>query len=280
MAAGGDPGWTPSIPRAPGLVPTPTGSIRLDPVPGIEGYWLETAVADEGASRETAARVTPVVAALLDAERQRGFLAEELATRYEEIDLLYAISEILGRTTRLDEAAETIVREVSTVVGARRASIMVYDETTGRLRTVAARGFTTDALVPVSPDDEGSVAARAFPRLTVIVDAVNASDREVDAVLRSTIDGIHVSQPVKLAPREQRTIRMTPGEHAELILRSPRLWWPYRLGAPDLYTAHLEIWVDGVVSDSQQSTFGVRDVTSELTTAGHRLFKVKRSVGF
>ena len=87
--------------------------------------------------------------------------------------------------------------------------------------------------------------ANTEARLTVIVDAVNASDREVDAVLSATIDDIHVSQPVKLAPREQRTIRMTPGEHAELILRSPRLWWPYRMGAPDLYTAHLEISVDG-----------------------------------
>src|SRR5207237_169709 len=35
-SAGGDPGWTPPVPRAGGLVPTPTGSVRLDPVPGIE----------------------------------------------------------------------------------------------------------------------------------------------------------------------------------------------------------------------------------------------------
>ena len=81
------------------------------------------------------------MAALLDAERQRAFVAEELAGRYEEIDLLYAISEILGRTVRLEEAAQIIVREVSAVVGARRASIMVYDEPSGTLRTVAARGL-------------------------------------------------------------------------------------------------------------------------------------------
>jgi sigma-B regulation protein RsbU (phosphoserine phosphatase) len=168
-AGGGDPGWTPPIPRAAGLVPTPSGSIRLDPVPGLEGYWIETAVNDEGASPETASRVKPVVAALLDAERQRAFLAEELATRYEEIDLLYAISEILGRTTQLEQAAQTIVREVSTVVGARRASIMVYDEASGLLRTVAARGFTTEDVVPVSPGDERSVAARVFRERRVFV---------------------------------------------------------------------------------------------------------------
>jgi len=169
VAAGSDPGWRPPVPRAAGLVPTPSGSIRLDPVPDIEGYWIETEVADEGAGAETASRVKPILAALLDGERQRGLLAEELATRYEEIDLLYAISEILGRTTRLDQAAQTIVREVSAVVGARRASIMVYDEATGLLRTVAARGFSTEAVVPVSPDDDRSVAARVFRERRVFV---------------------------------------------------------------------------------------------------------------
>ncbi|HZE75835.1 MAG TPA: GAF domain-containing SpoIIE family protein phosphatase [Gemmatimonadales bacterium] len=176
-AAGGDPGWTPPVPRAAGLVPTPTGSVRLDPVPGIEGYWIETPMPGDGVSADAAERVKPVVGALLDAERQRAVLAEELATRYEEIDLLYAISEILGRTTRLDQAAQTIVREVSTVVGARRASIMVYDEATGMLRTVAARGFSTEAVAPVSPEDEHSVAARVFRERRVLVhDPDEASD--------------------------------------------------------------------------------------------------------
>ena len=73
--------------------------------------------ATRSSSRSAADRVVPIVAALLETERQRGFMAEELASRYQEIDLLYAISEILGQTVRLEEATRTIVREVSTVVG-------------------------------------------------------------------------------------------------------------------------------------------------------------------
>jgi sigma-B regulation protein RsbU (phosphoserine phosphatase) len=110
----------------------------------------------------------PIVAAILDAERQRAFVAEELAGRYEEIDLLYAISEILGRTVRLDEAAQIIVREVSAVVGARRASIMVYDESSGTLRTVAARGFEPEGLTPIGVEDPGSVAARVFREQRIV----------------------------------------------------------------------------------------------------------------
>ncbi len=107
-------------------MPTPTGSVWLARIGDIEGFWLEVDTGDEETSRAAADRIVPVVSALLDTERQRGVIAEELANRYQEIDLLYAISEILGQTVRLEEATRTIVREVSTVVGAKRASIMVH----------------------------------------------------------------------------------------------------------------------------------------------------------
>lgn len=143
----------------------------LEPVPGAPGLWLEVAGRNEQDLRQAAPRVLSLVAALLDSERQRAYVAEELAGRYEEIELLYAISEILGRTVRLEEAAQIIVREVSAVVGARRASIMVFDETSGTLRTVAARGFAPEGLVPVPVEDDCSIAARVYrERRTVTFD--------------------------------------------------------------------------------------------------------------
>jgi sigma-B regulation protein RsbU (phosphoserine phosphatase) len=162
VVGGGDPGWSPTIPRTSGPVPTPGGSVWLARVSTVEGFWLEVDAGDEDRSRAAADRLAPIVAALLDTERQRGFMAEELASRYQEIDLLYAISEILGQTVRLEEATRTIVREVSTVVGAKRASIMVFDDSTGALRTVAARGFGVDGLAPVAVTDECSVAAKVY----------------------------------------------------------------------------------------------------------------------
>jgi sigma-B regulation protein RsbU (phosphoserine phosphatase) len=144
------------------MISTPEGPAWLESVPGAPGFWLEVRARDTEELQGAAARVVPVVAALLEAERQRAQVAEELAGRYEEIDLLYTISEILGRTVRLEEAAQIIVREVSAVVGARRASIMVYDESSRTLRTVAARGFTAEGMLPVDVDDDCSVAARVF----------------------------------------------------------------------------------------------------------------------
>ena len=134
---GGDPGWSPSVPREPGPVPTPTGSVWLAPVRAVDGFWVEVDAGDEERSRSAADRVVPIVEAVLETERQRGLMAEELASRYQEIDLLYAISEILGTTVRLEEATHTIVREVSTVVGAQAG----LDHGSGRRRgRVADRG--------------------------------------------------------------------------------------------------------------------------------------------
>jgi sigma-B regulation protein RsbU (phosphoserine phosphatase) len=66
-------------------------------------------------------------------------------------------------------AAERIVREVSAVVGARRASLMVYDERAHELRNVAAEGFKASDVPPVAVDDPRSVAARVFREQCVIV---------------------------------------------------------------------------------------------------------------
>jgi len=168
LAAGPDPGSAPEIPRATGLVDTTAGTIWLEPVDEIEGFWLEVGGVAESRLAATAAALVPIVGALLVTERQRGFLAEELTSRYEEIDLLYAISEILGQTVQLEEATQIIANEVSTVVGARRASIMVYDEDAAVLRTVAARGFALDGLTPVRVDDDSSVAARVYRERRVV----------------------------------------------------------------------------------------------------------------
>jgi sigma-B regulation protein RsbU (phosphoserine phosphatase) len=127
-------------------------------------------VGDRPGTADLAAQVRPLVAALLGGERQRALLAEELTTRYQEIDLLYRISELVGRAARLEDAADTIVREVGDVVGARRTSIMVHDERTDLLRTVAARGFDSMAIDPVPVSDPASVAARVFRERRIVSD--------------------------------------------------------------------------------------------------------------
>jgi exo-1,4-beta-D-glucosaminidase len=110
--------------------------------------------------------------------------------------------------------------------------------------------------------------------LTVSADLRNTSNHSVDGVLRVEIDGRHLSQKVALAAGETRTVRFAPGQFAELRVENPRLWWPYQMGEPTLYHAKLVFEIAKQVSDSAKVTFGIREVTSELTDKGYRLFKV------
>jgi len=146
------------------LIQTRKGAAWLEPVPGVPGTWVQLGPdpSKEKTRPQRAKAAAQIVAEALDAEREAGQLAVELSARYEEINLLYTISEILGQTVTLEEAARRIVREVSDVVGARRASIMVYDASAEVLRIVAGRGIEVSQLHAVPVDDECSIAAQVF----------------------------------------------------------------------------------------------------------------------
>jgi sigma-B regulation protein RsbU (phosphoserine phosphatase) len=110
--------------------------------------------------------------ALVASQREAQLAADELAERYEEIDLLYRIGDILGRTVSLDDTAATILREIAETVGAQRGVVLLHDASAQRLRPVAALGVARDAVAAIAVDHEDSLLARAFrDRRAVLVDA-------------------------------------------------------------------------------------------------------------
>ena len=118
-----------------------------------------------------------------DLEREIENAARELAERYEEINLLYTISEILGHTVSLREAATNILREVSETVGARRASILAIEPGGVMLTPIAAVGVGTDELPEVDVNDQVSIPARVFrTRHPAVLGPTDPSD---DGVFRS-----------------------------------------------------------------------------------------------
>lgn len=94
--------------------------------------------------------------------REAKLAAQQLSESWEEINLLYTISEVLGRTLNLDDASRTILNEISETVGAQRAAIYVHDAASGLLRPVAVLGAGAQQLKPIAIDDASSVAARVF----------------------------------------------------------------------------------------------------------------------
>jgi sigma-B regulation protein RsbU (phosphoserine phosphatase) len=161
--AGRSSGWTPPANgqgQGARRIDTPDGAAWLEPILGADGVWLE--VGDGGRSGEERAALARVVSDWLAAESETARVAAELSERYEEIDLIYTISEILGHTIRLDDAAQNILREVSNVVRARRATLLVFDPDQKVLRVVAALGVDASDFDPIEIDDPVSVAAAVF----------------------------------------------------------------------------------------------------------------------
>ena len=110
--------------------------------------------------------------------------------------------------------------------------------------------------------------------LTITADLHNAAPHPSASVVRVEIEGIRISQKIELAASESRTVVFAPEQYPELRLTHPRLWWPYQMGAPEMYTARMRVETGGQVSDSATVHFGIREVTSELTGKGYRLFRV------
>jgi len=110
--------------------------------------------------------------------------------------------------------------------------------------------------------------------LTISADLRNDSSTAVKGLFTAEIDGKHLAQQVELAAGETKTVRFEPAQFHELKFSKPKLWWPYTIGTPHLYKADLQFVSERQISDLKSVTFGIRQVTSELTDKGHRLFKI------
>lgn len=110
--------------------------------------------------------------------------------------------------------------------------------------------------------------------LTISADLRNDSGADLKGILLAELDGKSVQQPVELAAGENKTVRFAPTQFAALKFSHPKLWWPYTMGSPNLYKAKFQFEAGGKISDTATVTFGIRQVTSELTEKGARLFKI------
>ncbi len=110
--------------------------------------------------------------------------------------------------------------------------------------------------------------------LTITAELRNSADHPVSTVVHAEVAGEKLQQPVELAANETKIVRFSPGQFSQLKLAHPRLWWPYQMGEPYLYSAKFRVEVGKETSDSASLDFGIREVTSEVTGKNERLFKI------
>jgi exo-1,4-beta-D-glucosaminidase len=110
--------------------------------------------------------------------------------------------------------------------------------------------------------------------LTVSAYVANVSQEPVEGELAGAIEDITFSQPVKLAPGEEKLVTFKPEQFPQLNVKNPRLWWPNPAGPQELYELAIRFTVNGKVSDDDQVRFGIREVNTYLNDEGWRTYEV------
>lgn len=122
---------------------------------------LELSGGEPGTVEAVARVLSSTLEQTYDFAQEIRFFTYEVSERYEEINLLYSISETLGSILDLDDAARIILQEVCDVLGARRGSLWVHEAERRQLRLVASVG--EGGLVgPLSVEDPRAVTSRVF----------------------------------------------------------------------------------------------------------------------
>jgi exo-1,4-beta-D-glucosaminidase len=112
--------------------------------------------------------------------------------------------------------------------------------------------------------------------LMVLAQLSNVSDQPVSGTFVAELKelGITIKQPVALAGGETRSLTLNSQEFPQLTVKNAQLWWPTQMGKPYLYRLQTSFMIGNVVSDSHSSRIGIREITSEMTDKGARLFRV------
>ena len=109
--------------------------------------------------------------------------------------------------------------------------------------------------------------------LTVTALVKNATAQAVKGTLKGRAANVAFEQSVELAAGESRDVVFSPDRFSQLNLNHPSLWWPAQMGTPNLHDLELTFEVDGKISDSAHTRFGIREITSEVTEQAPGRFK-------
>lgn len=86
-----------------------------------------------------------IMARITNEEHINAFSAE-LLDKYEEINLFYQLTAMIGAESDLDNICKTLLEKIDGVINGQRISIMLFDRSTNELIIVAARGFDISQL--------------------------------------------------------------------------------------------------------------------------------------
>ena len=141
----------------------------------------------------------------------------------------------------------------------------------GAVDVVETGPVTVRSPLVVTHFSDGSLSTA---NLTVYAELHNATASPLKGIVAGTAAGMKFEKPVELAAHEDQTVVFSPEQFPALRVSNPKLWWPRQMGEPHLEQLTVSFSTQGRTSDQESTTFGIREITSELTPSGGRLFRV------
>lgn len=138
---------------------------------------------------------------------------------------------------------------------------------------IAQTGSVAMGPVSVSVDVKLPIERNAAT-VTVRAIAQNLENENVQFLASSVITSscgtqkFTQKQSLKLRPKESRIVEIT---HK---VNNPQIWWPKAWGSQPLYKSSLAFSVNSQLSDSADSKFGIRTVTSQVNNHNDTMFTV------
>jgi exo-1,4-beta-D-glucosaminidase len=120
-------------------------------------------------------------------------------------------------------------------------------------------------------------------RIAVTALVENATDRPFTGTVTARVRpadeapggvAFDLAQPVSLGPRQRREVTFAGEAFPSLRVDGAALWWPAQMGTPRLHDLVVEVHGGEGLSHRAGARVGFRQITSELTAEGHRLFRV------
>ncbi|RYE08009.1 MAG: glycosyl hydrolase, partial [Sphingobacteriaceae bacterium] len=92
----------------------------------------------------------------------------------------------------------------------------------------------------------------------------NPTNHAVKGVLQYVLDGQTVAKPVSIPANSTQEVVLS-----DFILKNPKLWWPSGYGSQNLYNLKMSFTANGTVSDQENISVGVRQISSSWNAETH-----------
>jgi len=108
--------------------------------------------------------------------------------------------------------------------------------------------------------------------LTIEAELVNLSSSRKNGILIAKISPknfkggvVELEEKILLESNQTKKICFDSQSHQALMIENPGIWWPNGYGGANRYELELVFKIDGKRSDSEQQSFGIRQVDSRVT---------------